>query len=313
MCSTKKRKTCQRLETTSWLARLSMWGMIALCLGGCAAALPPLPAATPPPLSLELTEQQQRRLAGAVYTVSPEDVLRIMVHEHPDLSLEVEVSPDGTLPYPFLGKVPAAGLSVSQLEAQMAQGLAQGYLVDPQLTITVVRYRNRHVYVLGAVRAPGLYPLQHNATLVEILSQAGGPTPEAGWYALVVRAANGHNGAPPSPASPPQQATVTHIDLQKLMVGQITQPVGLESGDTIYVPSAFFFVSGEVQRPGRYPLERHTTVHKALTLAGGFTNFAAKNSLRVKRLIDGQSREYQVRIDDFLQAEDVLVVPQSVF
>jgi polysaccharide export outer membrane protein len=151
-----------------------------------------------------------------------------MVHEHPDLSLEVAVSPDGTLPYPFLGKVPAAGLTVSQLEEQMAQRLANGYLVDPQLTITVVRYRNRHVYVLGSVRTPGLYPLQHNATLVEILSQAGGPTPEAGWYAVVVRATAGQNGAAPSPASEPKQSAVMHIDLEKLMVGQVAQPVGIE-------------------------------------------------------------------------------------
>jgi polysaccharide export outer membrane protein len=313
MSSIKQMQTCRHFETRGWLAKLAMWVIVAMVLGGCAAALPPLPPPAAPSLPPELAEQRRSPLASPVYIISPEDVLRIMVHEHPDLTLEVPVSLDGTLAYPFLGKVPAAGLSVPQLEAQMAQGLAHGYLVDPQLTITVVRYRNRQVYVLGAVRTPGLYPLQHNATLVEILSQAGGVTSEAGWYALVVRATNGHNGTTPRPASETQPSAVMHIDLEKLMVGQVAQPVGIESGDTIYVPNAFFFISGEVQRPGRYLLERHTTVHKAIALAGGFTNFAAKSSLRVKRLIDGQSQEFQVRIDDFLQTEDVLVVPQSIF
>jgi polysaccharide export outer membrane protein len=263
--------------------------------------------------ALELAQQRQLPLASPAYTISPEDVLRIMLHEHPDLSLEVAVASDGAFAYPFLGRVQAAGLTVPQLEGQMTQRLANGYLVDPQLTITVAQYRNRHVYILGAVRAPGVYPLRHNATLVELLSQAGGPTHEAGWYALVVRAAEGQNGAAHSSTGEQGRSVVMHIDLEKLMVGQGVPAAGIESGDTIYVPSAFFFVSGEVQRPGRYPLERHTTVQKAVVLAGGFGRFAAKIRLLVKRLIDGQPQEFQVSMDDLLQAEDVLVVPESAF
>jgi polysaccharide export outer membrane protein len=262
---------------------------------------------------MELVQQHRPPLASPAYTINPEDVLRIMVQEQPELSLEAAVAPDGTFAYPFLGKVQAAGLTVPQLEGQMIERLANGYLVDPQLTVTVAQYRNRHVYLLGAVRAPGVYPLRHNATLVELLSQAGGPTPEAGWYALVVRATEGQNGAARSPSGEQGRSVVMHIDLEKLMVGQIVEAAGLESGDTIYVPSAFFFVSGEVQRPGRYPLERHTTVQKAVVLAGGFGRFAAKKRLLIKRLIDGQPQEFQVNMDDLLQAEDVLVVPESAF
>jgi polysaccharide export outer membrane protein len=262
---------------------------------------------------VELVQQRPPSLASPAYTINPEDVLRIMVQEHADLSLEVSVAPDGTFAYPFLGKVQAAGLTVPQLEGQMTQRLANGYLVDPQLAVTVAQYRNRHVYLLGAVRAPGVYPLRHSATLVELLSQAGGPTPEAGWYALVVRATDGQNGAARSPSGAPGRSVVMHIDLEKLMVGQVVEDIGIESGDTIYVPNAFFFVAGEVQRPGRYPLERHTTVQKALVLAGGFGRFAARKRLLVKRLIDGQPQEFQVSMDDLLQAEDVLVVPESAF
>ena len=310
MSDTKKRSTFPRLVARVWL--VSMWVASAMFAGGC-VALPPLPPAESSLPLPDLTAQHQPLLASPAYTISPEDVLRIMVHEHADLSLEAAVSLDGTFAYPFLGKVQAAGLTVLQLEEQMAQLLADGYLMDPQLTITVVQYRNRYVYVLGAVRTPGVYPLRHNATLVEILSQAGGPTSEAGWYALVVRAAEGQNGAVRSPVSEQRHPVVTHIDLEKLVAGQAVQSIGIESGDTIYVPSAFFFVSGEVLRPGRYSLERHTTVHKAIVLAGGFTKFAGKKRLSVKRIIDGEPREFQVSMDDFLQAEDVLIIPQSLF
>jgi polysaccharide export outer membrane protein len=312
MSKTKKTRTPQRRTTPVWLLALAIWMATAALLVGC-AALPPLPQPTLPAPPLEVVQQRQPSFASPAYTISPEDVLRIMVQEHADLSLEVAVAPDGTFAYPFLGKVQAAGLTVPQLEGQMIQRLANGYLVDPQLAITVAQYRNRHVYLLGAVRTPGVYPLRHNATLVELLTQAGGPTPEAGWYALVVRAADGQNGVAHSPTGAPGRSVVRHIDLEKLMVGQMVEDIGIESGDTIYVPSAFFFVAGEVQRPGRYPLERHTTVQKALVLAGGFGRFAARKRLLVKRLIDGQPQEFQVSMDDLLQAEDILVVPESAF
>jgi protein involved in polysaccharide export with SLBB domain len=44
-----------------------------------------------------------------------------------------------------------------------------------------VHYRTQHIYVLGAVRSPGVYPLRPKATLLDTISQAGGPTPEAGY------------------------------------------------------------------------------------------------------------------------------------
>jgi polysaccharide biosynthesis/export protein len=94
----------------------------------------------------------------------------------------------------------------------------------------------------------------------------------------------------------------------------VLKPIGIASGDTIYVPTAgYVFVSGQVERPGQYRLERGTTVQRAITLAGGFTKFAATSRLRVKRSIAGKPQEFQAQLDDRLQAEDILIVPESVF
>ena len=85
-------------------------------------------------------------------------------------------------------------------------------------------------------------------------------------------------------------------------------------GDTIYVPPAgYFFISGQVARPGRYRLERGMTVEQAITLAGGFNKFAGENRLRVKRVVAGQPGEFQAQLDDRLEADDVLIVPESIF
>ena len=72
------------------------------------------------------------------------------------------------------------------------------------------------------------------------------------------------------------------VQLEQLLAGGVPQRLTLQDGDVIYVPlGAFVYVTGEIQRPGRYRLERDTTILKAVTLAGGFTKFAAtKNYAR---------------------------------
>jgi polysaccharide biosynthesis/export protein len=241
-------------------------------------------------------------------------VLRITVYEHPDLSQEVLVNPDGAFAYPLLERVQAAGLTVQALEQSMVQRLAAEYLVNPQLAVTVVQSRSQQVYVLGAVRNPGTYPLRYGATLLELISQAGGPTPEAGWLAMLVRDSSGPNGSRENPERGQANAAVVQVELDKLLAGEVLKPIGIASGDTIYVPTAgYVFVSGQVERPGQYRLERGTTVQRAITLAGGFTKFAATSRLRVKRSIAGKPQEFQAQLDDRLQAEDILIVPESVF
>jgi polysaccharide export outer membrane protein len=266
------------------------------------------PAVTPSPVQRAVA--QHRQFAGAAYTIGPEDVLRITVYEHPDLSQEVVVAPDGSFSYPLIGTVQAAGLTVRQLEAQMVRRLADGYLVAPQLTITVTQSRSRQVHVLGAVKAPGNYVLQQNTTLVELLSKAGGPTPDAGWYVTIVRSsAAGGEGAAASGEGP----EVLRVDLEQLLAGKMGH-IKVYSGDTVYVhESAFFFVSGQVRNPGRYRLTRGMTILKAITLAGGPTEFAAKKRVRVRRTVQGQLREFSAAMSDLVEPEDVIIVPESLF
>jgi polysaccharide export outer membrane protein len=257
---------------------------------------------------------QRQQLTESVYTLGPQDVLRITVYDHPDLSQEVTIAADGAFTYPFLGKFQAAGLTVPALEQQLTRRLSDGYLVNPQLTVTLTQYRSQRVYVLGAVRTPGVYPLPHNATVVEMLSQAGGVAPEAEGYILLMPAREGAKNSAAAAQTEQDNATALRINLDKLLTGQLPHPIHLASGDTIYVPlGGYFFVSGEVENPGRFRLERGMTVHKAITLAGGFSKFADRKRFRVKRIMDGKSGEYQAQLDDRLQAEDVLIISESIF
>jgi polysaccharide export outer membrane protein len=123
-----------------------------------------------------------------------------------------------------------------------------------------------------------------------------------------------HNGARPGTTRNLYSPTGVVVELDKLLAGQVTPPIRLESGDTIYVPEMpYFYIEGEVGKPGQYPLEQGITIHQAITKAGGFSKFARRTHLWVKRLVDGKPTAFRARLDDFLQASDILVVPESIF
>jgi polysaccharide export outer membrane protein len=239
-------------------------------------------------------------------------VLRITIYGHGDLPPEVVLSADGSFIYPFIGPVQAAGLTVPQLTAAMARRLAEGYLVDPQLTMAVTQYSSQQVYVLGAVKAPGVQMLKRHTTLLELIAAAGGPTPEAGAEVILARGQQQDEAR--STGRSQSNTEAVRVNLEKLLAGEVPQRLEIERGDTIYIPKgAFFFIAGEVQKPGRYPLERDTTAAKALILAGGPNKFAAPKRATVQRFVDGQRLEYHADLNDVLQADDILVIPQSLF
>jgi len=277
--------------------------------------LPPLPApAERPPLSGRGEEQRQTPTAGI--TLGPGDVLRVSVYDNPDLSQEVTIGADGAFSYPLIGRVQAAGLPVRQLESLLAKRFADGYLVSPQVGVTVTQHKSQQVYIMGAVSKPGPYPLQRQTTLLEALSAAGGPTPDAGFEVILTHAAD--QQAPLSGTSKVSAAangqSALRVPLEQLMAGGVPQRIMLQDGDVVFVPAAaFVYLTGEIQRPGRYRLEKDATIQKTVTAAGGFTKFAATKSMRVQRMVDGKRLEFQAGPDDLLQAEDVVVVRPSLF
>lgn len=305
-----------------------MWGLyrilqaliggLALMLGvtGCASSsLPTLPGSAEHAPGAGLVEEQ-RQTTTTGYTLGAGDVLHVSVYDHPDLTQDATIEADGSFSYPLIGRVQATNLAVRQLEALLAKRLADGYLVSPQVGVSVTQHKSQQVYIMGAVKAPGAYPLQRQASVLEMLSAAGGPTPEAGFEVMVVRATDkqtlpaGTRNASASAAGQP----AIRLPLDQLLTGGVSQRIVLNDGDTVYVPAgAFVYVTGEIQHPGRYRLERDTTVFKAVTLAGGFTKFAAKKTMVVQRVVKGQRQAFQAGLDDLLQAEDMVVVPASLF
>ncbi len=133
-------------------------------------------------ISLLLFLHTQNPALAAEYIVGPQDRLSITVFDEPTLTKTVTVDTDGSFEYPLVGRITAGGLSVRQITDSLKKRLGppDGFLVNPQVNIEVETYRSQVVYVNGQVRIPGAVPLKGSMTIMDVLAQAGSPTPEAG-------------------------------------------------------------------------------------------------------------------------------------
>ncbi len=111
------------------------------------------------------------------YLLGSGDLLSVHVFEEEGLSLELRLSDAGTIAYPFLGEIKAKGLRVWALTALIKTGLADGYLINPVVSVTVLEYRQ--FYINGQVEKPGGYAYLPGLTLQKAVALAGGFTERA--------------------------------------------------------------------------------------------------------------------------------------
>jgi polysaccharide export outer membrane protein len=245
------------------------------------------------------------------YVIGPEDVLNVTVFNEPALSGRFRVENDGQFNYPFLGRVRAGGMTLSDVATTLKTKLSDGYLRNPQVTVDVDQFRSQSVFVMGEVRSPGKYVLSGSVSLLEVLAQAGSITAAAGSEIVVLHPKTPAAGAVTLTA--PGDAEVVRVNMREIEVGRMSQNVSIRDGDTIFVPKAErFFVVGLVRNPGSYTLEANMTVLQALSLAGGVTERGSSRRLRVTRVIDGKRREFDVKPTDLVQAGDTITVRQRL-
>jgi len=260
------------------------------------------------------TGGQQSATTNKDYIIGPEDVLKIQVWDNLDLDREVQVSREGIFSFPLIGSVKADGLSVTQLEREIRERLADGYIVNPNVTITIKEYKSKKVFVIGQVIKPGSYPLTGTTDLLDIISQAGGPSDEAEKEAVIVRPKNNLQVENPTLPQEAKKSEIITINIKKLLKGEVSLNMNLQNGDTIYIPKInYYYVFGEVNKPGRYPLEEETTVLKGIAIAGGLTEKGSKWRTKLLRVRDGQKIEIKAKMDQFVEPEDIISVPESFF
>ena len=253
----------------------------------------------------------------ADYKIGAKDLLEISVFGLDDMNKTVRVSEDGKITLPLLGEVEVEGLTKTELEKKLSQLLEEKYLQNPQVTVFIKEYQSKRVSVLGAVEEPGPYELLGRQTLLQLISQAGGLTKDAGDLIVVIRQVEGN------------KSTALKISIDGLMLkGDVSLNIPLEAGDIINIPvdkDVFIYVFGQVKRPGALKVKKSNilTLLQAIAQAGGFSERASKGKVLIKRTDkDGKEQRLKVNVkhiikgkkkDIQLKENDVVIVPETIF
>jgi polysaccharide export outer membrane protein len=110
---------------------------------------------------------------NAAYKIGPLDVVDITVFNVPDLAKTVQVAEDGTINYPLIGEVPAAGKTAHDLEQALTAKLGAKYLRNPQVTVLIKEYNSQRVTVEGSVKTSGVYAIKGSTSLMQVIAMAG--------------------------------------------------------------------------------------------------------------------------------------------
>ena len=248
----------------------------------------------------DAAKQGQASISPDRYVVGPQDTLSITVVGEPELTNKYRVDNDGSITLPYVGRLPAAGFSISDLQAKITTLLKDGYLQNPQVLIDVDQYKSRSVYVTGNVRSPGKVPMNGpTITLIEALALAGSPSADASNQITVKHQRTGE---------------VVSVNKRDLELGRAGYDIALEDGDVVNVPAAQrFYISGMVRNTGYYVLDPGMTIEQAIALAGGLNDRGSNRRVTVTRMVDGKTADVRVELSDKVQPNDVIKIPSRFF
>jgi polysaccharide export outer membrane protein len=264
---------------------------------------------------------------GRAYALGPDDEIVITVAEAEDFpGKPVRIGPTGSISLPMVGRIEAAGLTVEQLEAELAARL-KTYIRNPQVTVTVTEMRSQPVSVIGSVGQPGVRQLQGRKTLMEVLSEAGGLKEDAGHTVKITRRMEyGPIPLPGAVTDASGQFSIAEVSLRELMQAQ--NPllnIPIMPNDVITVPRAeMVYVIGDVVKPGGIILgdQSTVTVLQALSMAAGLEKTAKPQDAKILRVAPGSTQRVEVAVnlkdilagkksDVPMEKEDILFVPSS--
>lgn len=280
------------------------------------------------------------------YRIGPGDVLIIRVFERPQLSRDdVRVDGNGRIRMPLIEE---ELIAACQTEFALAEGIRERYRVylkNPQVEVSVKEFSSEPVAVIGAVMKPGSFQLQRRVRLRELLTFAGGPSPDAGRSLQVVHdesnpacdvrmvRASFTTTDNPQPSGTGNEATdagggaltdssVSSYSLKAILRGESGSNPYIRPGDFIHIPQADqIYVVGNVYKPSAIPLTDRLTVSRAIALAGGVLPSTKRSKIRIVRSQgDGNSELYidlehinrNQQADLLLEPGDIVEVPTSI-
>ncbi len=211
------------------------------------------------------------------YVVGPGDELLVQAWGQVTLDGRFQVDRSGNIYLPQAGTVHVAGVEFSQLQSYLHSQMGKVFR-NFDLNVNMGQLRSIQIFVVGQARRPGSYVVSSLSTLVNALFATGGPTPQGSLRHIELKR---------------KGKLIEDFDLYDLLLyGDKSKDAPLLPGDVIYIPPVGpqVAVAGSVKEPAVYELKGPATIADALKLAGGLSNVASIQNLRLDRVDDHQMR-----------------------
>lgn len=230
------------------------------------------------------------------YVIGINDSLDVSMVGSDEFRGRVQVQQDGTIQLPYVGSLRAQDKTLLQLGREIAAALTKGgYYVDPAIQVTVAQISSRYVTVLGEVGQPGLVPVDRAYRASEMIARVGGIKPSGAETFFLRR-----DGGAEIP-----------LTLEQIARGGDDGDPVVNPGDKIFVPPApTFYIYGQVNAPGTYPIQNKMSLRMALARGGGLTTLGSDRRITVVR---GGQELKKFSLSDPIEKDDVIVVGERFF
>lgn len=234
--------------------------------------------------------------------IKPGDAIQIVVYEHEELSQTLIVSAEGTVDFPSLEGLPVDGITLQRFReiivAQLSRYVASSILVTVRFAET---YPTR-VTILGQVANPGVHVVLNTSTIQGAIIAAGGFSAGAQLSQIRLIRSKGEK----------KINNIVNMENFYLTGDPSTLPE-LKDGDTIVVPgnpiATTVKVLGSVERPGSFEVSFQTSLLDILFMAGGPTQDANLNSIKIASLFNENSQEVKINIKKIMKSKNLKSIP----
>lgn len=227
-------------------------------------------------------------VAADEYVIGPEDVLEISFWQDPQLNQTVTVRQDGKITLSIIGEIVAAGLTSRQLSEKIESNVSLYNKNISQATVTVASFNSQMIFISGQVTNPGKRTYEVIPDLWTVMKEAGGVTGQGDLTRVTIIRSKESGGE-----------VITVNILEAVASGKAEGLPKLKSGDTIEIPRMaegmpgpqltgdyaahknLYYVLGQVRNPGIRPYEKEIDLFDAVGAAGGATDLADLNNVRI--------------------------------
>ena len=217
---------------------------------------------------------------GSDYVVGPGDTLILNIWGSVQQNVPVTVDADGKIMLPKAGPVYVWGLTFSETEALIKRTLQEHY-ANFNISISMGRLRTIRVFVFGAVKVPGTYYLNPQATVLHALYAAYGPTKVGTLRRIKLLHSD---------------KTEEVMDLYEILIkGNSKEDLSLKANDTVLVPPIgdTVGIAGRVKRPAIYETVGPVALTQVLEMAGGLSAAGYLQRIQIERIKDHERKVIQ--------------------